>query len=618
MKTILLFIVFFSFSYASNIINIDDTFKKNEDFKVGYIFDKNNSLSFKDIKNKTFNEIGNFYSFGVSSPIWIKLELYNSTDVEKSIYLHDAFAYFSSKITLYHTSNSQLKDKKIFNVLEDANSNELTGSTLAYPIKLQAKGTSRIYLKIEPMVMLLNNFGLYIDKEHHTVLINKNIFSYFIIFLIFSLALYNILLYFNNKKSEHIYYSLYLLNAALGFAYLYGIIFDLEFYGENAYWFNLNAILVPLFLSLFIESVFRFKINNIFVHKLFNTLIYFTLLLVFFAVFIDLNIAIDIMPVSYIYSFLIILYMSYILRKQKHPLAFVFLSAYLIYIVGMTLSSFSFLSYMSINLFTFYASGIGISLEVLIFSYIVHYQIQELEAKIIRHEKKLLLKSQKEQMGDMIGAITHQWKQPLTSLSALIMLLEYKLESHDFNQKFFLAQIHKMNQTLIFLDDTVNDFRNFFSKENIKEECDLEKLILKAISLNLDDINATHVSIEYDLKFTKTLYIYSNELLHIILNIIQNSKEAFRDMEVSEEYKKIIHIVGRTENKMTFIDITDNAGGISKNDLPYIFQESFTTKAKENGTGLGLYLSKTMIEEHLNGKISVENTENGTKFRILL
>lgn len=109
--------------------------------------------------------------------------------------------------------------------------------------------------------------------------------------------------------------------------------------------------------------------------------------------------------------------------------------------------------------------------------------------------------------------------------------------------------------------------------------------------------------------------MYENELLHIILNLIQNSKEAFKNNEKDD---KIIKIDGYNIGQATYIDIIDNAGGIDKSSLPYIFNEHYTTKEKDNGTGLGLYLCKVIIQDHLNGSIEAKNIDDGTMFRIKL
>lgn len=616
---VLIFLFFIAFLQASYDVEIFDGFSKNENFKLAYILDETNTINLENVQTLDFKETSNYNSFGMNPhTLWIKLHVHNKSNIKQELYLHDNFAYFQKNTILYEFKNNQLKYETHFNVLDTSPSNRLTGSLIIYPFILEKESSRTFYLKINTIVSLATNISIYTDKAHHERLIRKNFIPYSIILIITSLALYHLMLYFYNGRKELLFYALYLLNASIGFTYMYGIYFDFSIYGEKLYWFNLTAIFVTLFLAFFIESIFHFKENNPSIYRLFRYLILLSILEVLIALFVDLQIAMRFMPLVYLYSFIVIIYMSYTLHKQKHPLASLFIAAYILYILGFTTNVVSFFGFIPMTAFTFYSSGLGIVLEVILFSYLIHYHTRTLEEKIFTQTKSLLLKNQKEQMGEMIGAITHQWKQPLSTISSIIMLLEYKIEEKDYKPEFFKEKLKKINDTLLFLDSTVNDFRSFFSVSKRKINCNLEKTILKAIQLAEDDTNLHSIEIKSHLNFENTVYILENELLHIILNILQNSKEAFRDNTRKEEYKKLITITGSTNKDHTLISIEDNAGGISKENLPYIFKENFTTKGAKDGTGLGLYLSKTIIEEHMNGTIEATNTPDGTLFRILL
>ena len=133
--------------------------------------------------------------------------------------------------------------------------------------------------------------------------------------------------------------------------------------------------------------------------------------------------------------------------------------------------------------------------------------------------------------------------------------------------------------------------------------------------MSSDDSSSRDIIINSDLQFEKPVLTYKNELMHIILNIIQNSQEAFKN---SQESIQIIKIFGYTKEDKTYIDIIDNAGGINEESLPLIFQENYTTKEEKVGTGLGLYLTKIILKDHLKGSIEATNTKDGAMFRIIL
>ena len=196
------------------------------------------------------------------------------------------------------------------------------------------------------------------------------------------------------------------------------------------------------------------------------------------------------------------------------------------------------------------------------------------------------------------------------------MLIKFKLENKELEMEELSKKVTQIETNIFFLSDTIDDFRNFFSPHKIKTECNLEKLIQKAILLSSDEVMANNIIINKDLDFgSKTVFLFENELLHIILNIIQNAKEAFRENKITHG-PKIIKIIGSLEEEVVSISIIDNAGGVKEEQLPFIFAESYTTKGE--GTGLGLYLSKVIIEDHMGGSIEAKNIGDGTMFRIKL
>jgi len=227
------------------------------------------------------------------------------------------------------------------------------------------------------------------------------------------------------------------------------------------------------------------------------------------------------------------------------------------------------------------------------------------------HKKEQILFQQSKlaAMGEMIGAIAHQWRQPLNSLALNIQLLVDDFFEKKVDEKY-IENFEKKNLNIIhFMSKTIDDFRNFFSKDKEKEYIDLMESVidvLKLIDKQLKDLN---IKIEIKGK-SKKVYAYKNELKQVILNIITNSKDAI--LENNIENGKISIFIDKNK-----IIIEDNAGGIPENIKDRIFEPYFTTK-NTKGTGIGLYMSKVIIEEHMKGKIYFENTKDGVKFIIEL
>ncbi|MFK5891709.1 MAG: HAMP domain-containing sensor histidine kinase, partial [Pseudomonadota bacterium] len=299
---------------------------------------------------------------------------------------------------------------------------------------------------------------------------------------------------------------------------------------------------------------------------------------------------------------------------QKHPLAKLFMLAYGVYVVSFSITISALMGFIPFNYFTFHASGLGLVIEALLFSYLLHFRVRLLEQELVQQKDRMILKNKKSQMGDMIAAITHQWKQPLTAISSIVTFLQYRLDDDVLiPSKELKPKLSQINEKVNFLVETIHDFRQFFKPDNIYEKTDIGQLIDRAVSLSNDDMLAAGITIKTDLKYTNKIRVYQNELLHIILNLIQNSKEAFKNSQV--EFK-LIKIFGFTQNDQIIIDFIDNAGGISVQHMPHIFDEFYTTKSKQDGTGLGLYLSKFILEQHMNGSIEANNLDNGVIFRI--
>jgi two-component system, sensor histidine kinase LadS len=621
-KLILLFFIsIFTLLNASNIITINYGKTQIKDFNIGFIKDTNNSININNIQESKFTTVANMHSFGnTPDTVWLKLEIKNISDIKREIFIHNDFAYFSKEITIYEYKNKKLIDQNIYKIFDDKQDNKLIGSVLVYKLKLEKQTTKTLYMKIIPTVTHMYELNIYDEKAHLEALINKGLTSNTIIITLLSLAFYNIFLYFFVRKKELVFYSLYLINASIGLSYMYGSIFhNLGIYGEEVYWINITAILVSAFLALFVKSIFNFKKENKLLHNLLNSIIYIASIDVLIALFIDLQLSIHLVAIVFFYSFVVIYFVGYTLYKQKHPLVSIFLTAYTIYIIGFAITILSFNGVIPISTYTFHASGISLVIEALLFSYLIYYHIKLLENRFLEQQNILILKNQKAQMGDMIEVITHQWKQPLSTIGSIIMVLQYKIKDKiEISSDYLDSKLTQANENIYYLSETIDDFKNFFNSTKIKTECDLNKLIQKAISLSRDTILANEITIKDDLKFTKEVSLFENELLHIVLNIIQNSKEAFRDNKIDSKNIKMIKIIGRTQDDMTYIDIIDNAGGISEENLPYIFHENYTTKEKEKGTGLGLYLSKVIIEDHMNGSIEVQNIGEGTMFRIIL
>ena len=212
-------------------------------------------------------------------------------------------------------------------------------------------------------------------------------------------------------------------------------------------------------------------------------------------------------------------------------------------------------------------------------------------AKLIqKHQEKLLANSRSSAMGEMISMIAHQWRQPLSVINTIIATLKIKKELDMLDEDSINTSYTKIENTVNYLSETIDDFRNFF-----KQNKELKTVRIKTI-------------------FEKSIHLLKDELIQSIINILKNSVDAFKENPKNEQK---LFVSSYKEGKFIIIKIEDNAGGIKEEILSKIFEPYFSTKSK-NGTGLGLYVCKIIIEEHLKGTLIIKSQDINTSVTIKL
>jgi len=252
-------------------------------------------------------------------------------------------------------------------------------------------------------------------------------------------------------------------------------------------------------------------------------------------------------------------------------------------------------------------------------------QVEEEVLKNRQKDKQLLHQARLAQMGEMISMIAHQWRQPLAAINNRVNSIDIKLHLNSYNlddiqeREEFIRYMIDGHQHIIeyvsTLSETIDDFRTFFKPNKDKEFISIITPIERALSIVEVKMSNNNIDIIKDYQIDKNINIYSNEMMQVVLNILKNAEDNFDEKEIED--KKII-IITKESEEFYIIEIKDNGGGISKDILDKIFDPYFTTKDSKNGTGLGLYMSKTIIEEHNGGVLSVENIDNGVSFKIKL
>ena len=237
---------------------------------------------------------------------------------------------------------------------------------------------------------------------------------------------------------------------------------------------------------------------------------------------------------------------------------------------------------------------------------------EELEQK----NEMLFRQSRLAQMGEMISMIAHQWRQPLNAISLTTASLQLKIDNDHYDEFFFKSRLHRVSNYVQHLSLTIEDFRNFFKQNKVKEKLTFDKVIENTLLIIGIELENNHIRIELQTQTHGIMYSYYNELLQVTLNIIKNARDALLETEVQKP-KIMIRTYSIDEDKVV-LEIEDNAGGVDESIIDKIFEPYYTTKNEHEGTGLGLYMSKIIIEEHCAGVLSVTNGKYGAIFKIVL
>ena len=234
--------------------------------------------------------------------------------------------------------------------------------------------------------------------------------------------------------------------------------------------------------------------------------------------------------------------------------------------------------------------------------------------KLIRQQEKLLATSRSAAMGEMISMIAHQWRQPLSVINTIMATIKIKQELDTLKKDMLVNSFDKIEETVAYLSSTIDDFRDYFKPNKLIKEISISEVINKSTTFIVQEMKLLNINFSYEVDKELKIKTYQNELIQCIINILKNSIDAFNENSIKEQKIFIKVKAHQTHISLTF---SDNAGGIDKEVLKKIFEPYFSTKAK-NGTGLGLYMSKTIIDEHLKGKITVTSSSGTTDVLIEL
>jgi C4-dicarboxylate-specific signal transduction histidine kinase len=235
-------------------------------------------------------------------------------------------------------------------------------------------------------------------------------------------------------------------------------------------------------------------------------------------------------------------------------------------------------------------------------------------AEELREQEQMMLQQCRlAAMGEMIGNIAHQWRQPLNTLGITVQQLLLFYDMGEFDRELLEKNVSIAMGLIKHMSTTIDDFRNFFRPNKEKVEFKVTEAIASTLSIIDDSFKSQHIAVEVVAKAEPAVFGYQNEYGQVLLIILNNARDALT--ERGTEGPRVTITIS-AEESMAVVAVADNAGGIPEEIMDKIFDPYFTTKGPQQGTGVGLFMSKIIIEKNMGGRLSARNTADGAEFRI--
>ncbi|NVJ54551.1 MAG: sensor histidine kinase [Campylobacteraceae bacterium] len=473
-------------------------------------------------------------------------------------------------------------------------------------IKLDKTTPSILYFEYEYDLPKRPGFRLKIisENEYKNILPYEGIIYGVAYGIIFCAFLYYFIIYFSIRKKYFLYYSImqfFVLLSLIGF-----MIVSFKPYPTTLAQTIIDILenLSFIFTLLFAKEILNAKNKLSFSRSLINFFLWINIIDIGIILLINYSLLYEYMP--FYISFLVPSLLGFlsIINGNKNAI---------IYTIGWSfMASFVFMAENSLIPFSgIYTIHFAAPLESLIFTLALAFTLRKIEKEKNENEKLLIHKEKLASMGEMINNIAHQWRQPLTHLSFINMNLQMASYDNKLSKEYLDEKIEESNTQLEFMSNTIDSFRDFYKPQKGKENFYLSKAVKQAVDIMSELLKKENIELELDIKKDKKIYAYENEYSQVVLNLITNAKDVLIQRQI-ENAKIKITIDSYFDN--SFTTVCDNAGGIKKADLNKIFEPYFTTK--DNGSGIGLYMSRTIINSHFKGKLRVENKKEGACFTI--
>lgn len=545
-----------------------------------------NTQAFKPIpKEETFQETNTTY--------WLKVDLGSEYPSGRYVY-----SYGDADFSEHTIKNSQALEKFTLDGVRHL--------TFTYT---QGVYTQVYYFKLSPKQYRIPFRFIYVSThktfyKHQDKVREIQFILGLILGLIIMASLYNATMYYYNRDISFLHYALMqffmvLLLHNMSGAYLWE---ENSLLSRNIFYGDIISLFASFFATYFTLS---FLDTKKYLPKI-HTFLLFSVALVIIDMVISLFyksliLSNDMLP----FFMLAFLYAGYKRIMQGYKPAHFYLAGWVVLTVAVFLNTFD-IGYKYTVIDPLY---IGAAIEAVLFSLALSYKMRMLAQEKEQQKELMVHQSKLASMGEMIGNIAHQWRQPLSHLSYTFMNIQEAQKHGELNETYLTKKIDEANTQLEFMSQTVDDFKDFYSPKKEKENFSLAVATKETLEIMRNTFKHNDIEVKLVIREDKQLLNYKNAYKQVLLNLLSNAKDV-----LVERVTKVPKVTITIDKNI--ISIEDNAGGIKEDVLKYIYEPYFTTK--EGNSGIGLYMSKMIVERNIKGKLNIENTQDGARFTLVV
>jgi len=615
-KIVLLIFLFVSLVFGQNII-IDNSDVKLTDFKMSYYDDATAKMDYLEVRSKKFVNSTNKISLGTKNGvIWSQIVITNISDKTRKLYIHHPHAYHYQALNFYEEHNNQLIKKIDIDFDSEVSEKYVYGGIAIYEFSLAPNQTKTIYMQSKFFSHQWFTVMIYDKQNSRKSLVNSTTDIALLVGILLALAIYNLLIFISSSRRENLYYSLYLIFASIWISLSYGLLANLfNLYGSLVFKINYSLMLMPIFLILFIMTIFNTKKKYKKEHLFLQSVIFFISVNIVYGFF-DFISALKIASLAAAYTIVITLFTTISFYKKRNPLAKYFIIGHAFFIVFNVLAVLFYKGFVEYNYVTSHGVGIGIATEAIMLAFIIAYRIKlleekdrefqrTLEDKVKDRTKELELEKYKAQeatksKSNFLATMSHEIRTPMNGIVGMTHLaLQTELTP---KQKHYIQNIKSSSSSLL---NIINDILDFSKIEAGKLQIyrvdfnfyKLLDAIKNSLELQMKG-KGLLFEITYDSNVPEYLHGDSLRITQIITNIISNALKFTNSGYVKLDVKN--------RDGVYVFSVKDSGIGITPEHQVQLFksysQADESISKKYGGTGLGLSISKQLVEL-MGGKI---------------